>query len=420
MAASNHTNSFPSLLARNAGIVAFVLITLLSIWIAGSAGMANVLSRYALANNQVTSADAAVKLNRNEPEVRLTRAALLEANDNQSAAMAEYEEATALRPDDYVLWLALARANEISGDSTRAIAAAREAVKLAPYYAEPHWQLGNILVRAGQTEGFRELSAAAHSNPILMPGVIDLAWHLLKGNAKAIEDAIQPQSPKDYLALGRCFRQHEQVDDAITMFKAAGVDAHGDIRACVGELIAKKEYNQAYSAWSLIHGSSPSESIDDAGFEREGDLSEPGFNWRSADPAPATCRFALDSVNPREGVFSLRVDFTGDSNPAIPVISQLILVQPLTRYRLQFSTRSENLVSAGLPIVVVIDANTGMVLGKSVQFARTASQWQDYTVDFTSGSSTTTIQVGLQREGCTSPCPIFGRAWLDAFWLRKL
>ena len=382
--------------------------------------MASVLSRYALANNQVPSADAAVRLSRDNPEVRLTRAALLEANDNQAAAVAEYEEATAMRPDDYVLWLAVARANEISGDSSRAIAAAREAVKLAPYYAEPHWQLGNILVRAGQSEGFRELNVAAQSNPTLMPGVIDLAWHLLKGNAKAVEDAIQPQSPASYRALGRCFRQHEQVDEAITMFKAAGVDAQADIQAFVGELIAKKKYNQAFSLWSLRHGPSAPENINDAGFEREGDLTEAGFNWRSANPQPRTCTFTLDSVNPREGKLSLRVDFTGDSEPTTPVISQLVLVQPLTRYRLQFSTKSENLVSAGLPIVVVIDSNTGIVLAKSDQFARTASQWQDYTVDFTSGSSTTTIQIGLQREGCTSPCPIFGRVWLDAFWLRKL
>jgi len=420
VAASNHTNRFPLLLARNAGIVAFVLITLLSIWIAGSAGMANVLSRYALANNQVTLADAAVKLNRNDPEVRLIRAALLEANDNQTAAIAEYEEATALRPDDYVLWLALARANEISGDSTRAIAAARQAVKLAPYYAEPHWQLGNILVRAGQTEGFRELSAAANSNHTLMPGIIDLAWHLLNGNARAVEEAIQPQSPEVYRALARYFSQQDQIDDAIPMFKAAGVDAHGDIRAYVRQLIAKKKYIQAYALWSLIHGSNAQESITDAGFEREGDLTESGFNWRSADPPPATCRFALDPVNPREGMFSLRVDFTGDSNPATPVISQLVLVQPLTHYRLQFSTKSENLVSAGLPIVIVTDANTEIVLAKSDQFARTAPDWHDYVVEFTSGPSTTTIQIGLRRDGCTSPCPIFGRVWLDAFWLRKL
>ena len=82
--------------------------------------------------------------------------------------------------------------------------------------------------------------------------------------------------------------------------------------------------------------------------------------------------------------------------------------------------RSENLVSAGLPIVVVIDANTGIMLAKSDQFARTAPEWRNYAVEFTSGPSTTTIQVGLQREGCASPCPIFGRVWLDAFGLRKL
>jgi hypothetical protein len=48
--------------------------------------------------------------------------------------------------------------------------AARQAIPLAPDYAEPHYQLGNILVRAGQTEeGFKELQLAAASNPTLFP-----------------------------------------------------------------------------------------------------------------------------------------------------------------------------------------------------------------------------------------------------------
>jgi tetratricopeptide (TPR) repeat protein len=419
VARSNQTNKFPLAITRNAAIIAFALTSLLSIWIAGSAGIASVLSGYAIAKNQMTSADVAVKLNRNNPEVRLTHAALLEANGDQPAAVAEYEEATALRPDDFVLWLALARANEISGDSERAIAAARKAVNLAPYYAEPHWQLGNILIRAGRSEGFRELSAAANSNPALMPGIIDLAWHLLNGNAKAIEDAIQPQSPESYRALARYFRQQNQVDEAITMYEGAGADARADIQAYIGELVSKKKYDEAFSLWGLIHDAGARESITDAGFEREGDLTEPGFGWRSTDPPSPNCHFVLDPANPREEKLSLRVDFTGDSDPATPVISQLILVQPLTHYSLQFSMRSENLVSAGLPVVVVIDANTGIVLAKSDQFARTAPEWHDYVVEFTSGSSTT-IQVGLQREGCTSPCPIFGRVWLDAFRLREL
>jgi len=407
-------------MTRNAGITAFALASVLSIWIAGSAGVASILSGYAIAKNQMISADVAVRLSRNNPEVRLTHAALLEANGDQTAALADYEEATALRPDDFVLWLALARANEISGDSERAIAAAREAVNLAPYYAEPHWQLGNILVRAGRNEGFRELSAAANSNPALMPGIIDLAWHLLNGNPKAVEDAIQPQNPEGYRALARYFRQREQVDEAITMYKAAGADAHADIRAYVGDLISKRKYDEAYSLWRLIHDAGARESITDAGFEREADLTEPGFGWRSTDPPSPNCHFVLDPAHSREGKLSLRIDFTGDSDPATPVISQLILIQPLTHYRLQFSMRSENLVSAGLPIVVVIDANTGIMLAKSDQFARTAPEWRNYAVEFTSGPSTTTIQVGLQREGCASPCPIFGRVWLDAFGLRKL
>lgn len=421
MDVSDRKNRLSPLPVRSASIVVFAFVSLVSIWVAVSAGLASVLSSYAVATNQLSSADLAVTLSPKNADAHLWRAALLEANGDLPSAVSEYQRAATLRPQDYVLWLALARASEMAGDAPQAIAAGHEAVNLAPYYAEPHWQLGNILVRAGELdEGFRELSIAANSNGTLMPGVIDLAWHLFGGDAKAVERAMQPHTPESYRALAAYFRQHDAVDDAIAMFDAAGDYAQADIRDYISELVAKKKFAQAYSLWRRRHDVAAPENLNDPGFEQESDLTEPGFGWLSAEPPPATCRFTLDAVNPKEGKFSLRLDFTGDFDPSTPVISQLTLVQPLAHYQLRFAARSENLLSAGLPIVAIVDPNTRIAIAKTEQVPRSAEQWRDYAIDFTTGPATTAIQVAVEREGCTAPCPIFGRVWLDGFSLRKL
>lgn len=404
---------------RTACAVAFGVTSLIAIWISGAAGVASLLSNYALTTNQPEPANRAVSLSASNPDVTLAHAALLEASDDQAAAVSEYERATRLRPDDYVLWLALARAYEMSSDSNRAILAARQAVARAPYYSEPHWQLGNILIRAGrQDEGFRELGVAAKSDPTIMPGIVDLAWRLMNGDPKAVQNAIQPQDPQSYEALATYFRQHDAVDDAIAMYKAAGSTAQTGINSYIAELVSKHKYADAYSLWAFNRNSRSKEGLVNAGFEEETDLSEPGFGWRSADPTPQTCRFTLDPTNPREGALSLRIEFSGDSNPGTPVISQLILVEPQTRYELQFSARSEALVTAGLPVLVIMDANNKAVLGSAAQLPRTTG-WRDFVVDFTTTPTTTAIEVALRREECLMPCPIFGRVWLDRFSLGR-
>jgi hypothetical protein len=102
------------------------------------------------------------------------------------------------------------------------------------------------------------------------------------------------------------------------------------------------------------------------------------------------------------------------------VISQLLLVEPATHYRLRFAARTEEIVSGGPPQLIIIDANDNKVIAQSPEFPKQTAGWQYFTVDFNSTDTTRAIQITLQRQQCsTSPCPIFGRVWLDAFSLQK-
>jgi len=411
------------LVQRFTGLSGFVIILFLILlaWNAGRTGVASVFTAIAGATSEIASANEAVAFGAGNPDAHYVRGTILEGLQDLPDAVEEFNQAAAARPDDFALWLRLARARELNGEIDGAIAAARQAIPLAPYYAEPHWQLGNILLRAGQRdEAFKELGLAGVSNPTLMPGVIGLAWQVSNGDVQFVEQAIQPGTPEAYQALGHFFRLHHQADAAIAMYIAAGNIAEEERRSYVGELIAAKQFNEAVTLWAIDHQTRPGAGvIIDPGFEQETNLNEPGFAWRLGQETQGF-HLSLDPTNTRQGRASLKVDFDGDSDPSSPVISQLVLVEPRAHYRLSFAARSEGIVSGGLPRVVVFEADSNNVLGQS-DLPRTTDGWRDFTIDFDSGPSTGAIQISVGRQNCgRSPCPIFGRLWLDNFLLQKL
>jgi tetratricopeptide (TPR) repeat protein len=422
-------NAMPAVASSNPPMARFSSICLLVlflvlIWLSARAGFASLLYTYSAASNQLPAANAAVSLSPADPEAHYLRGAILEAGGDLAAAISEYNQAIERRPDDYALWLGLARAQELSGQSSLAIASARQATQLAPYYAQPHWQLGNLLVRAGRTEeGFGELRLAGSSDPGLLPPVIDLAWQLSQGNVQMIVQRVQPSTAAAHSAVADYFRKRGQVAGAIEVLRGAGSGAEEYRRQFLDELLKAKRYTDAFALWSVEHPAANAEpdvpGISNQGFEQERRLDEPGFDWRRELQAP-TVTLSLDPANPQEGKASLKVEFNGDSDPATQVISQLVLVQPNIRYQLKFASRTENIVSGGLPIVVVRDADSQTVLGKTEPLPQAASNWLDYSIDFNSIETTHAILISVQRERCAdSRCPIFGRLWLDNFSLRK-
>jgi tetratricopeptide (TPR) repeat protein len=401
------------------------IILLLLIWKAGRAGLSSLLSNYGASTNQLETINAAVDLSPDDPESHYLRGTVLEANSEIGEATTEYRKAASLRPDDYVLWLSLAHACELNGDTLCALDAAKQARTLAPYYAQPHWQLGNILVRAGHTEeGFAELRLAGEADRTLLPASIDLAWQLGGGDLEFVKQAFQPSTSESYLALGEYLKKRGQVLEAIAMFTSAGdrdeaTQARGQY---IAELISAKKFKEAYTLWKSGDAGNvaPPGSLADPGFELETNLEKPGFGWRQENKPPSLS-LSLDDSHPREGKRSLKVEFKGDSNPAVPIITQLVLVEPQTHYQLNFAARTEKIVTGGPPILLVIDADSGGVLGKSQLLIQENENWRDYTIDFTTGKSATAIKISLQREACSSsPCPAFGDLWLDASSLQKL
>lgn len=388
-------------------------------------GFSRLLVTYSLTTGNLAAANTAIQLSPQDPEAHLAAASVMSlAAPNESVI--ELERAVALRPDDYELWSELGLLRDQTGDSTAALAAFDEAIRRAPFYSQPRWNRGNVLLRNGQYEAaFNDLNQAAQSNPELIPNLIDLAWGISRNDLPITEQLAQINSNKKRVAFARLLARRGEAKDAVAEFVAARNVPAAIKHEVVDVLLAKGAFKEAFEIWKLDHGlaqvKNDGPSIYDGGFEGPLVFAEGGFGWRVPRDLPATS-VLLDSGEPQSGAQDLRIEFGGNSNPGSMIVSQIILVEPARRYKINFASRSRDIVTGGLPLLAVTDAaGATNLLGKSALLAKGTSAWQSASFEFTTAPTTSAVSLGLVRESCsTTPCPIFGSISLDSFSIEKL
>jgi len=411
------TNRYARLLL----VVVLVGLCLWAIQAAGAFGLSRVLVRYALAKEDLTVATKAVELSPSDPEAHLAGAAVLSSRHRPAESVVELERALALRPADYSLWLQLGRLRDQMGQSAAALAAFDETIKLAPFYSLPRWQRGNLLLRAGQyDQAFRDLSQAAQSNPQRLPALIELAWNISRGDPKLTAQWANIQSDRGRIAFAGFLARQGKSPEVMAQLQAITVIPEESRHQLVEQLLAKGAFAEAFEVWKAEQGhelanQEPKTRIHDGGFEAPLTFDAGGFGWRLSRPSNGVA-LSVNSGQPHSGEKNLRIDFSGDSNPGTELISQIVLVEPSRSYQINFGSRAQDVVTGGLPLVVVTDAQGERKrLGQSAPLGN-ASDWKVASFEFSTGPTTTAVVLSVLRENCsTSPCPIFGSVSLDSF-----
>ena len=158
----------------------------------------------------------------------------------------------------------------------------------------------------------------------------------------------------------------------------------------------------------------------DGGFEGPLSFDEGVFGWRIPREQNGVS-ISLDATQPQSGAKSLRIQFNGNSNPSAALISQTVLVKPLSRYRINFAVRTQDVVTGSLPLISTSDAVSGQLLGSSAAFPQATTPWQTLSFEFATLEKTSAVILSLQRNSCSSdPCPVFGSVWLDSFSIGEL
>lgn len=343
-----------------------------------------------------------------------------------SQAIAEYELATILSPNDYRFWLSLGRALEQSGDAEKGERAMRRAVELAPAYAYPRWYLGNLLLRSGQEQAaFVELRRASEAYDELRPQVFNLAWQLYHQSPNELTSAIGPAVPAR-AEFARYLIDSGQLDEGLRFWNSLNASEKKESQvtgqAMMKSLSEGKRFRHVLALWNDLApaGAQRPEvaQIMDGGCEQDAGSDNGPFGWQVKSTKQAQVTF--DTVNHYQGARSLRIVFQAAGKVEFNV-SQLVTIEPGTEYDLDCFLRTYQLASAGSPVVEVIDAADGAVLGASTPAPADNNNWQPITTTFKTGPKAEAIVIRISRASCgtNTVCPIFGSVWYDNFSLKR-
>jgi tetratricopeptide (TPR) repeat protein len=410
-----------------------VLLALLGSWYAGRWYLGNVVADYApnLESGQLELARWTTELAPDDPLTHWAVATIEQQAlppEQLSDALKQYEKAVSLAPNDYRLWVYLGRAREHAGDAAGGEKALRRAVELAPYYAEPRWLLGNLLLRAGRVdEAFAELHRAAEQEPRLRPQVFNMAWHVFDKDVQAISRAAG-NSPAAHADLAVYLAGHNRLGDAIgqwdALTAAEKIEQRAAGRSLILTMLGAKRFHPALKLLRDIDpqgaASVKAEQVLNGGFEEEiGQTEQNPFDWQINSAAQA--QIGIDERYRRSGNRSLRIRFQAPGQLVFNNVGQLLVVEPATSYRLEYYVRTSELKSASMPVIGVYDAADNTQLGVSEPLATGSQDWHLVTIDFKTGPQTDGVRISTNRGACDSetPCPIFGIVWYDDFNLQR-
>ena len=375
------------------------------------------------------SAEAAVRLAPSDPSTHLMLARLNRVGFEPQAvprALREYDEAAALAPNNYLIWMEVGRAHAALGDPESGVAPLRRAAELAPNYAEPRWHLGNALLRAGRPdEAFEELRRAAEGDPSRYRAqVFNMAWQVYGPDVARVTEAVG-KTPAARAQLVAVLARRGLLGEASAVWEGLGGEGRRG-QAEAGEALAralygKGQYRHAVQVLAESEaGDLGPERVSNGGFET--DIGRPStqlFRW---DVTPvAGAQTAIDARAASAGRRSLRISFNASTQIDYSHVSQVVAVEPGARYRLAFSFKTEELRSAATLAVAVADAGPpeARIIASAPAPAGT-NDWQQVTLDFNAGPKTEAVVVRIVRAACAEgACPIYGKIWYDDFHLER-
>ncbi len=338
-------------------------------------------------------------------------------NENYPEAIANFEKAAKLRPNDYLLWLRLGYAKYKLEDYDSALVGYDKAIALAPNYAMPKRYKGRLFLKINKPDlAFVNLSQAAALEPTYMRELLHLARMAYPQKPESIERAVRPVSIEAKKSTALYFIRYKMMSDGLSRFLLGNDLSRAEKDEFVTRLIEANDFKLAFSIWKSKNNRIKKDNLMENGdFESDVNPDERNFGWVLQENVE-NVGLSIEGTDPFSKKAALKVTYRGNSAPLKPVISQLLPVEPNRRYRLKFAARAEELVSGGLPVIDVIDGVSRAVIIKSEML--TSDKWYSQTLDFRTGLQTTVIVISLQRMPCkTNPCPVFGELWLDNFEL---
>ncbi len=340
-------------------------------------------------------------------------------------ALAGYEKAVSVSPNDYRLWLFLGKGREQSGDPEGAEKALRKALELAPNYSEVHWILGNNLLRQGKMEeAFLEIRKAAETNPDYANPAVVTAWQIFAGDISQIAQKIGDSVPIK-AGLAPFLAKQKRFDDALIFWnsipdKEKSTEYKKNGEELLNVLLEAKSYRHALIVQTQI--ALPETERFTAGNIFNGDFEKNVesanariFNWRISDGTQP--QISLDGSQKHSGERSLIILFNSSTGKESRDVQQTIVVESGKTYKFEAFYRAD-LKALSTVKWEIVDANDGTVLA-STEALPVSANWSPLTAEFTTSATTQAVTLRLAKVPCKlSICPISGKVWFDDLSLK--
>ncbi|CAN5604494.1 hypothetical protein BH10ACI3_BH10ACI3_00050 [soil metagenome] len=361
-----------------------------------------------------------------DPVAKWLKAAVgSDAGEQPQTVIGYYEDVVRSAPFDYLWRIEIGRAYEQEGMTDQAEDQLKKAVELAPNYSFPHWHLGNFYLRQKRNdEAIAELKKAAENNQSYRDQVFSLVWDIFDRDPAVVESMAGTRTEAK-ARLAYFFAARGQAVDSLRNWnqltddqKAANPDT---AKAIAHGLFLQHSYPQSleFARQLGIDADAKPETITNGSFEKGlGDDKDSRFGWVLVRNDPKF-EVAAESKVKHEGERSLKITFRTFVKPALTNLFQTVVVEPNKRYRLTFWVRTENLKSAGGPLVEIINANDDKLIGRSQTLPTGSNEWQQMFVDFTSPENCNGITIRTARAYCGEECPITGVFWYDDFAIER-
>lgn len=403
---------------------AIYLLLVLFIGISGlRQGISNYYSHFAVQSVSEAEAGFAIAWQAENPNAHEALGRVLLQKGEYSNAVASFERAAELRPNDFRLWLRLGSAKAEAGDPGGAISAYDRAISLAPNYSKPRLELGMLLLKDSKTEeAFQLLNEAAEREPGLYPAILELAVKAYSGDPARIAEAVKPKSFEGRKLSAIYLIGKGLVSESVRRFLLSDELPPEERARFVDLLIEARSFELAREVWRAspeVPEDLSNALIFDGGFERMTRSDESGFGWMFDDDIEGVT-VSLEGQNVHSGSKALKLSFQGHSKPGEWLLLQRIVLKPGTAYQLKAFARSNDLVTAGLPFIGVYNGVDNQQLARTQRVESAAGGWVELGVQFYT-SENRTVLVALARESCDqSPCPVFGELFLDDFSLAPI
>ncbi len=404
-------------LNRFSGLVYFILLGIL--FLTGARFSAsNYFAQGAMRSGSSDEAATAIAFQSENPGAHEAFGVeLLKRNEFASASEA-FSRAVSLSPSNYRLWLRLASSQLLGGDVSSAESAYLRAIELAPAYSLPRMELGRMYLELGQREkAFEYLASAARLDQSQYAEVLKSANAAFGDDPDAIERAVAPVSIKGKSIVAWYFLDRSWMTEKTHEFLLSGEPNVDEKNTVIRFLKEKRNYTLARDVWlSRLATDGVSTSgmpiIIDGSFEAVTENDPSGLGWQIDWKISATS-IALDRKDIPSGSVALKIRFAGNAELRRPVVAQIAFVEPGQHYTLQYAVRAGEIISAGLPVLLVSDPATNAILGRSEPIADTKGTWVRRSLTF-KASDESAVLISFQRPDCTSePCPIFGEVSID-------